>query len=89
MLENAGSAGWRDVFLGYHWLDALGNPIVWEPLRTPAPYAVLDSLPLLSEERERERRAAASGPRVAVHNSATPPWLHEIVARWGAEVAVE
>jgi hypothetical protein len=39
VLENAGAAGWRDVFLGYHWLDALGNPIVWEQLRTPVPRA--------------------------------------------------
>lgn len=33
-LENAGTAGWRsrpgrDIHLSYHWLDALGNPIVW------------------------------------------------------------
>jgi hypothetical protein len=35
-LENAGSAAWRpDVNLAYHWLDALGNPIVWDGLRTP------------------------------------------------------
>jgi hypothetical protein len=33
-LENAGSAPWRsrpgkDIHLSYHWLDPLGNPIVW------------------------------------------------------------
>ncbi|MFN2470707.1 MAG: hypothetical protein ABR583_06905 [Gaiellaceae bacterium] len=33
-LENAGSAAWRSrpgtgVHLSYHWLDPLGNPIVW------------------------------------------------------------
>jgi hypothetical protein len=35
-LENAGSASWqRDVNLSYHWLDELGNPIVWDGVRTP------------------------------------------------------
>src|SRR5688572_27592726 len=39
-LENAGSAAWRSdaaggVLLSYHWLDPLGNPIVWDGLRTP------------------------------------------------------
>ena len=38
-LENAGSVEWhsRDaagVQLSYHWLDDLGNPIVWDGLRT-------------------------------------------------------
>jgi hypothetical protein len=33
-LENAGSAAWRsrpgtDIHLSYHWLDVLGNPIIW------------------------------------------------------------
>ncbi len=33
-LENAGTAAWRsrpgrDIHLSYHWLDQLGNPIVW------------------------------------------------------------
>ncbi len=38
--ENAGSAAWRTrgvedgLFLSYHWLDARGNPIVWDGLRT-------------------------------------------------------
>jgi hypothetical protein len=43
-LENAGSAPWRSrgregVQLAYHWLDPLGNPIVWDGARTafPAP----------------------------------------------------
>jgi hypothetical protein len=40
-VENAGSATWReDVTCSYHWLDALGNPIVWDGLRTPLPLAV-------------------------------------------------
>ena len=38
-LENAGSAPWRSrreegVQLAYHWLDELGNPIVWDGRRT-------------------------------------------------------
>jgi hypothetical protein len=40
-LENAGTVGWRSagerlgVRLAYHWLDELGNPIVWDGIRTP------------------------------------------------------
>lgn len=38
-LENAGSAPWRSerdlgLQLSYHWLDSLGNPIVWDGART-------------------------------------------------------
>ncbi|MFN2469287.1 MAG: hypothetical protein ABR521_14305 [Gaiellaceae bacterium] len=36
-LENAGSAAWRDVRLSYHWLDPLGNPVLWDGLRTSLP----------------------------------------------------
>jgi hypothetical protein len=37
-IENAGTAGWGgDVTCSYHWLDALGNPIVWDGIRTPLP----------------------------------------------------
>jgi hypothetical protein len=38
-LENAGSAAWpasrsvEGIKLSYHWLDARGNPIVWDGLR--------------------------------------------------------
>jgi hypothetical protein len=40
-IENAGSATWRDdVSCSYHWLDGLGNPIVWDGLRTPLPRPV-------------------------------------------------
>jgi hypothetical protein len=44
-LENAGSAPWRSrgpegVQVAYHWLDPLGNPIVWDGRRTPFPHAV-------------------------------------------------
>ena len=41
-IENAGTATWReDVACSYHWLDALGNAIVWDGIRTqlPAPVA--------------------------------------------------
>ena len=39
LLENAGSAPWRSrgkegVQVTYHWLDPLGNPIVWDGIRT-------------------------------------------------------
>ena len=38
-LENAGSATWHSrgnlgIQLSYHWLDPLGNPIVWDGVRT-------------------------------------------------------
>jgi hypothetical protein len=38
-LENVGSAAWRadelgSVRLSYHWLDELGNPILWDGIRT-------------------------------------------------------
>ena len=44
-LENAGSATWRSqrdegVQLAYHWLDSLGNPIVWDGRRTALPHPV-------------------------------------------------
>ncbi len=44
-LENAGSAPWRSrgregVQLSYHWLDPLGNAIVWDGPRTAFPHAV-------------------------------------------------
>lgn len=44
-VENAGTATWRSrgaegVQLSYHWLDPLGNPIVWDGPRTPLPHAV-------------------------------------------------
>jgi hypothetical protein len=32
-IENAGSAGWRDLNVSYHWLDDRGNPIVWDGIR--------------------------------------------------------
>jgi hypothetical protein len=34
-LENAGAEPWHEVLLAYHWLDELGNPIVWDGIRTP------------------------------------------------------
>jgi hypothetical protein len=44
-LENAGSAPWRSdggagLQLSYHWLDSLGNPILWDGVRTPFPRVV-------------------------------------------------
>jgi hypothetical protein len=44
-LENAGSAAWRaqgdkGVFLAYHWLDPLGNAIVWAPQFIALPWPV-------------------------------------------------
>jgi len=35
VVENAGSAPWRDLNLSYHWLDDRGNPIVWDGIRHP------------------------------------------------------
>jgi hypothetical protein len=40
-IENAGSATWLDdVHASYHWLDELGNPIVWDGVRTALPRPV-------------------------------------------------
>jgi hypothetical protein len=44
-LENAGSATWRShgsegVQVSFHWLDPLGNPIVWDGPRTALPHPV-------------------------------------------------
>jgi len=35
VVENAGTAAWRDLNISYHWLDDRGNPIVWDGLRQP------------------------------------------------------
>ncbi len=45
VLENAGSATWRargrtGVRLAYHWLDPLGNPIVWDGARAELPQPI-------------------------------------------------
>lgn len=45
-VQNAGSATWRPlagsrgVKAGYHWLDSLGNPLLWDGLRTELPREV-------------------------------------------------
>ena len=44
-LQNAGSAPWQSrgragIQLSYHWLDPLGNPIVWDGVRAPLPHVV-------------------------------------------------
>lgn len=37
-LANAGSVAWNDdILASYHWLDELGNPIVWDGIRTKLP----------------------------------------------------
>ena len=61
-LENAGSAPWRSrgrdgVHLSYHWLDPLGNPIVWDGARASFPRAVLPG-----EEIELETSVLAPRP---------------------------
>jgi len=33
VVENAGTAPWRDLKVSYHWLDDRGNPIVWDGIR--------------------------------------------------------
>jgi hypothetical protein len=35
VVENAGTAAWRDLNVSYHWLDDRGNPIVWDGIRHP------------------------------------------------------
>ena len=35
VVENAGTAAWRDLNISYHWLDDRGNPIVWDGIREP------------------------------------------------------
>jgi hypothetical protein len=61
-LENAGSATWRSrgrtgVRLAYHWLDPLGNALVWDGLRTTLPYPVAPG-----EAIELEARIVAPRP---------------------------
>jgi len=34
VVENAGTAVWRELKISYHWLDDRGNPIVWDGIRT-------------------------------------------------------
>jgi hypothetical protein len=57
-LENAGSTAWRSgreegVLVSYHWLDELGNPIVWDGLRTPLPGEVAPGDRVRAELRVR------------------------------------
>jgi hypothetical protein len=35
VVENAGTAAWRDLNISYHWLDDRGNPILWDGIRHP------------------------------------------------------
>jgi hypothetical protein len=44
-VENAGAVTWATagatwILASYHWLDAYGNPIVWDGIRTPLPRPV-------------------------------------------------
>jgi hypothetical protein len=61
-LANAGSAPWRSrgrdgVHLSYHWLDPLGNPIVWDGVRASLPGVVRPG-----EEVELEATVRAPRP---------------------------
>jgi hypothetical protein len=58
-LENAGRAPWRQIEISYHWLDDLGNPMVWGEIWAPIQRTV--------EPGERfEQRLEVRGPlRVA------------------------
>jgi len=60
-LRNAGTAPWRSrgaegVQIAYHWLDPLGNPIVWDGVRTALPQVV-------EPGEEVEVHAAVLAPR--------------------------
>jgi hypothetical protein len=62
LLENAGSAPWRSrgkegVQLAYHWLDPLGNAIVWDGTRSAFPHGVRPG-----EKIELESSLAAPRP---------------------------
>jgi hypothetical protein len=58
-LENAGTTAWRSegdslgVRLAYHWLDELGNPIVWDGTRTRLDRPVAPGERLRAEVRLR------------------------------------
>jgi hypothetical protein len=61
-LQNAGTAPWRSrgqggVQLAYHWLDPLGNPIVWDGVRTSLPGRIESGA-----EVELEARVVAPRP---------------------------
>jgi hypothetical protein len=51
VIQNAGSAAWRDLNVSYHWLDDRGNPIVWDGIRQ-----AVNAAPGESVEREVEIR---------------------------------
>jgi hypothetical protein len=51
MLENAGSAPWRDLNVSYHWLDDRGNPIVWDGIRHPVSAAPGERIDLALQVR--------------------------------------
>lgn len=51
LLENVGTASWRDLNVSYHWLDDRGNPIVWDGIRQ-----AVDASPGDRVERDLEVR---------------------------------
>ena len=68
-LENAGTAPWHSrgregVQLSYHWLDPLGNAIVWDGVRAPLPRVVEPG-----ETRSSSRRASSLRDRPAATGS--------------------
>src|SRR2546423_11927995 len=67
-LENAGTATWipagpRRVCLAYHWLDELGNPIVWDGLWTALPHEVPAAGPAGTHPKPRGPHPPRPHPR--------------------------
>jgi len=63
-LENAGSIAWRQILISYHWLDDLGNAMVYGELWTPIATTVEPGMRI-------EQRVEVRGPlRVARHRLA-------------------
>jgi hypothetical protein len=63
-LENAGSIAWRQILISYHWLDDLGNAMVYGELWTPIATTVEPGMQI-------EQRLEVRGPlRIALHRLA-------------------
>ncbi len=53
-VENTGTIAWTSrVLASYHWLDGLGNAIVWDGLRTPLPREVAPGESVMVEAQVR------------------------------------